>query len=239
MEHQQGESACGGATPDDLKDAVCSRADDRRALEAVHRKYGDAVYAMTHHICRSHRAPQVVAEVFLDLCSESDSTDGAGVSLPCILLSVCYQRSPNALSDQDAERRRTEGMMDQDDRPHRQSGDVSDWQVPYLSALPEDERTAIAVVLYGQATYRDAATLLGIDGVSARNLIQSGMCKLRHHVEGPALAKRLRSPTRCPLGTASAGSGSDDPPAVSNRQRHRRRRQRAQTIGLRRKEIQR
>jgi hypothetical protein len=153
----------------------------RGAFAAIVAEHGDAVTSVAGYFHGPVTAPRATRDAFLALWRTDGILEGAAHLRTTLVSSV-----------------------------HRSSLGTTGPARHVLSPLSRAEGSAIAVVLYGGCSYREAATILGQPETLVRAAIRSGLHRLRVEpatVDATAEAVDARDPgemAHSPLGTPSA-----------------------------------
>jgi RNA polymerase sigma-70 factor (ECF subfamily) len=130
-------------------------------------------------------AEEVVQEVFLRLWNEPERFDPDRGSLRSFLLAQTHGRSVDLLRSDLSRRRRedreavltAESGYDVDNEVWDLA--VADHVKRAVSALPDEERSAIELAYFGGHTYRQAAAVLGAPEGTVKTRIRSGLRRMR------------------------------------------------------------
>jgi len=158
----------------------------QEALAEVYRRYGSAVHGLARRITGDQGAAEdVTQDVFIRLWEHPDRFDPARGSLRTFLFAQAHSRAVDLVRSRTSRSRREEnqarssvgGGYDLE----REVWDltVADHVAKAVSALPDDERTAIELAYYGGHTYRQVATILSQPEGTVKSRIRSGLRKMR------------------------------------------------------------
>jgi RNA polymerase sigma-70 factor (ECF subfamily) len=156
------------------------------ALAEVYRRHAGAVYALARRVLNdTGAAEEVVQEVFLRLWNEPERFDPDRGSLRSFLLAQTHGRAVDLLRSDLSRRRRedreavltAESGYDVDNEVWDLA--VADHVKRAVSALPDEERSAIELAYFGGHTYRQAAAVLGAPEGTVKTRIRSGLRRMR------------------------------------------------------------
>lgn len=154
------------------------------ALAEAYSRHGAGVHRVAQRVCGG-RAADVTQEVFLGLWRRPERFDPERGTLGAFLRVQAHGRAVDLLRADGA--RRAREVTD-----HRRSRDpaapVEDvamgrlagdgvWQL--LSRLGDAERRAITLAYFGDHSYREVATLLGLPEGTVKSRIRAGLARLR------------------------------------------------------------
>jgi len=184
----------------DSGDTTCSRADrdnaasigpveheiDRsRELTEAFRINRKAIYTLARRICGGDAAADVTQEVFLRAWKWPDRFDAARGSIRQYLLVLARGVSIDHLRRETAGRAR-ELRAVRSDRSRSSDGSLQILDAESatrlasaLAALTDSEREAIVSAFFGDASYREVASRLGIPEGTVKSRIRLGLRKLR------------------------------------------------------------
>jgi RNA polymerase sigma-70 factor (ECF subfamily) len=162
------------------------------ALEELFRRHGGAVLGLARRVTNdAHRAEDVCQTVFTDLWWVPERYDPERGALRPWLLAQAHRRSVDIVRSETARRRRQERdaalsfpSLVVDDVEAVMDGEVlADEVRRALDRLPAAERDPILLAYYGEHSYRDAATLLGLPEGTVKSRIRSGLARLRRTLD--------------------------------------------------------
>jgi RNA polymerase sigma-70 factor (ECF subfamily) len=156
------------------------------ALAEVYRRHAGSVLALAHRVLSTTAtAEEVVQEVFLRLWNAPEKFDPERGSLRSFLLAQAHGRAVDMLRSDTSRRRREE----RDVRQQAEAGydiDNEVWDLAVaeqvkeaMSALPDEERNAIALAYFGGRTYREVAVVLGAPEGTVKTRIRTGLRRMR------------------------------------------------------------
>jgi RNA polymerase sigma-70 factor (ECF subfamily) len=156
------------------------------ALAEVYRRHAGSVLALAHRVLSTRAtAEEVVQEVFLRLWNTPEKFDPERGSLRSFLLAQAHGRAVDVVRSDTSRRRREE----RDVRQQAEAGydidnevwdlAVADQVKEAMSALPDEERNAIALAYFGGRTYREVAVVLGAPEGTVKTRIRSGLRRMR------------------------------------------------------------
>ena len=166
------------------------------ALRAAYACYSSLVFGLARRVTASATvAEDVTQEVFLHLWEHPDAVDLSRGSLRSYLGVVTHRRAVDAVRRVSRSRSRDERVSresattsighegvvverDEHDRRTRQLRDAID-------ALPPDQRRALELAYFGDCTYREVATELGIPEGTAKSRLRLALAKLRDLIDAP------------------------------------------------------
>ncbi|HEX9546542.1 MAG TPA: sigma-70 family RNA polymerase sigma factor [Acidimicrobiales bacterium] len=154
-------------------------------LAEVYRRHAGAVYALARRVLNdTGAAEEVVQEVFLRLWNQPERFDPDRGSLRSFLLAQTHGRAVDLLRSDVSRRRRedreaalaAESGYDIDNEVWDMA--VADQVKRAVSALPDEERSAIELAYFGGHTYRQAAAVLGAPEGTVKTRIRSGLRRM-------------------------------------------------------------
>ena len=169
---------------------------DSLALRTVYSCYSSLVFGLARRVTASATAAEdITQEVFLHLWEHPDAVDLSRGSLRSFLGVVAHRRAVDAV-------RRSARAQRRDERAGRETGvetvsheaDVVDSDDEArrtrrlrdaIRALPNDQRIALELAYFGDCTYREVATELGIPEGTAKSRLRLALAKLRDLIEAP------------------------------------------------------
>lgn len=158
--------------------------------------YSSLVFGLARRITASSAsAEDITQEVFLHLWEHPDHVDLSRGTLRSYIGVVTHRRSVDAV-------RRATRAQHRDERAGRDSGvraeshesDVVDNDVEVqrthrlrqaIHALPNEQRRALELAYFGDCTYREVATQLGIPEGTAKSRLRLALAKLRDLIDVP------------------------------------------------------
>lgn len=170
---------------------------DQTALGAVYDRYGRPAYSLARRICAdAGLAEDVVQEVFLAFWRDPKRYDPTRGSFGTWLLTLVHHKAVDVVRRESAIRRRTVPPAEGDEERSAPPGPGADHEAleavvagqvrEALSALPADQRKALALAYYGGYTQREVAALTGVPLGTVKSRMFSGVQRLRG-VLGPLL----------------------------------------------------
>lgn len=167
-------------------DELCHRlrTGDTEALRALYMRYASLVFTAAARIVSTHRAEDVVQEVFLALWQKREAFDPQRGSFRAWIVTIARNRALN-------ERRR--------DRSHAEVGDAALDDVPAdvlepdearwaerrrtavrnaVAALPDTQRRALSLAFLDELTHDEVAATLGAPLGTAKTRIRSALRRL-------------------------------------------------------------
>jgi len=172
------------STSDALLVAAVKR-HDQDALAEVYRRHGGSLFNIALRVL-SHRplAEEVVQDIFSRLWHSPERFDPARGSLRSFLLSQSHNRAIDIVRSESARRR-------------RETGDANAVKAPYVledeavragvgqeirnvvDTLSKPERDAITLAYFGDRTYVEVASMLGVPEGTIKSRIRTGLARLR------------------------------------------------------------
>lgn len=163
---------------------------DQTALGAVYDRYGRPAFSLARRICADEGlAEDVVQEVFLAFWRDPQRYDRARGSFGTWLLTLVHHKSVDVVRRESAIRRRTAPPAEDGEErsaPMSQGADhdaleavVAGQVREALSALPADQRKALALAYYGGYTQREVAALTGVPLGTVKSRMFAGVQRLR------------------------------------------------------------
>ncbi len=169
---------------------------DSGALRAAYACYSSLVFGLARRVTSSASAAEdITQEVFLQLWERPDAVDLSRGSLRSYLGVVTHRRAVDAVRRASRARTRDEragwesnttslgiegGVVERDEqaRRTRQLREAID-------TLPADQRRALELAYFGDCTYREVATELGIPEGTAKSRLRLAIAKLRDLIDAP------------------------------------------------------
>jgi RNA polymerase sigma factor (sigma-70 family) len=169
---------------------------DSGALRAAYAAYSSLVFGLARRVTASAAAAEdITQEVFLHLWERPDAVDLTRGSLRSYLGVIAHRRAVDAV-------RRTSRARTRDERASWDSGTASlghegavvehDEQArrtrqlrDAIGKLPADQRRALELAYFGDRTYREVATELGIPEGTAKSRLRLAIAKLRDLIDAP------------------------------------------------------
>ncbi len=154
------------------------------ALAEAYSRHGTSVHHVAQRVC-GDRAADVTQEVFLGLWRRPERFDPTRGTLGVFLRVQAHGRAVDlvradgarrAREVTDHRRPRSPAAPVEDVAMRRLAGDDA-WQL--LSQLGDDERRAITLAYFGDHSYREVATLLGLPEGTVKSRIRVGLARLR------------------------------------------------------------
>ncbi len=134
-------------------------------VQEVWQRHGQAMFALALVICQdAETAESVVVQAVLDACTPSDIAVG----------SVSRQELARYVYVLDERRRGGSAQPVLDARPPEAAALASSG-VAGVRALSRRQRSAIALALFGDHTYREIASLMGLPAPDVAELMRSGL----------------------------------------------------------------
>lgn len=152
---------------------------------SVYRTHASTVYTLAWRICGPALAAEVTQDVFMLLWRHPERFDSTRGSLGSFLRSVTHGRAVDVLRAETARCRREQ--RDISSRPSAEPDadqcvverDRSARIARAIAELPPPERDAIVSAFYGERTYREVASVLGLPEGTVKSRIRSGVIRLR------------------------------------------------------------
>jgi RNA polymerase sigma-70 factor (ECF subfamily) len=188
---------------DDVSDAVLALAIaryDQGALAEAYRRHAGAVFGLARRLLLEPAlAEEIVQEVFLRLWNDPTRYDPERGTMRSYLLTQTHGRAIDLLRADSSRRDREE----RDARRTAEGGTDIEREVwdlttaehvrRSLSALPDDERTAIELAYWGGYTYREVAARLEQPEGTVKSRIRSGLQRLRRDLAAAGVTSGLPS----------------------------------------------
>jgi hypothetical protein len=134
------------------------------AIDDVWQRHGRAMFALALVVCEDAEAAEtVVVQAILDACTPSDIA----------VLSVGRQELARYVYVLEGRRRAESTQPAADRRPDAAA--LSSSGVAGAEDLSHRQRSAIALALFGDHTYRDVASLMGLPAPDVAELMRSGL----------------------------------------------------------------
>jgi len=167
---------------------------DTAALRAAYDCYGSLVFGLAKRVTgNTSIAEDVAQEVFLHLWEHPDAVDLSRGSLRSYLGVVAHRRSVDAVRRVARSHNREERAgRDQTGFSEGHETDVVDADDTArrtrrlrtaIGALPREQREALELAYFGDCTYREVATALGIPEGTAKSRLRLALAKLRDLIE--------------------------------------------------------
>lgn len=169
---------------------------DSGALRAAYACYSSLVFGLARRVTTSASAAEdITQEVFLHLWERPDAVDLSRGSLRSYLGVVTHRRAVDAVRRASRARVRDEraGMESAATAVGHESAVIErDEQArrtrqlrAAIDALPIDQRRALELAYFGDCTYREVATELGIPEGTAKSRLRLAIAKLRDLIDAP------------------------------------------------------
>ena len=170
---------------------ICIATGSHDALAEAYSRHGTSVQRVAQRVC-GDRAADVTQDVFLGLWRRPERFDPERGTLGTFLRVQAHGRAVDLLRS-DGTRRARE--VTDHRRPRSPTAPVEDvalsrlagddaWQL--LSRLGDGERRAITLAYFGDHSYREVATLLGLPVGTVKSRIRAGLARLRSGLaDGP------------------------------------------------------
>ena len=167
---------------------------DTRALRAAYDCYSSLVFGLARRVTgNAGVAEDVTQEVFLHLWEHPDAVDLSRGSLRSYLGVVAHRRSVDSV-------RRATRSHSREERVGREGSGVTEGHETdvvdaddtarrtrrlrtAIGALPREQREALELAYFGDCTYREVATALGIPEGTAKSRLRLALAKLRDLIE--------------------------------------------------------
>ena len=181
---------------------------DPAAFAEAYARHGSRVHALARGLCGAARAQGLTEDIFLRLWSDPPGIDTERGSLQSYLLMQVHGRAVASLRREEARNGRASAEEQPADSEHGGSESIALSLLEradideLVSALPVDERHAIALAYFGGESYRDVARRLGVPEGTVKERIRSGLRRMRD--AGPASRSAERGEPWSPSGPVRA-----------------------------------
>jgi len=154
---------------------------DRDDFHEIYERHHRAVFNTVRMTCGDDLAADVTQEAFIRLWQRPEQFDPIRGTMRSYLLAMARNIAVDSMRSEHARRRREEAdrravdySIDNIDQ-HLLQTETTTAVVGALNQLKEVQRQALTIVCYGQCTYREAATVLGIPEGTIKSRIRLGL----------------------------------------------------------------
>ncbi len=165
---------------------------DPDAFQAIYERHHRAVFNTVRMTCGDDLAADVTQETFIRLWQRPERFDPSRGTMRTFLVAMARNIAVDMMRSQQARRRREEAdrqavdfAIDNIDQ-HLLQSETTTAVVGALNQLKAVQRQALTVVCYGQCTYREAATVLGIPEGTIKSRIRLGLQHLGQILLAPS-----------------------------------------------------